>query len=371
MKTGKLNYNVTVPSFAKAKELNLMHWQSLVFYSYLYGHTKKKKTNGLWINIPSTIFQKLYGKHYRTHIKALLRCKWIEENPSYKNDENGFTKSFRLSDKTYDKKHRKFSVRLQKRIYEKFVKTSKDKSDLSTEYTRLLKQRHDRLFIENARSAASKALKTRLDLKIANITIGDNKRAYSSIITYTKSARKDVIYGDRGRLVNVDVSGMVQQILNKNIKDERWNQWIRNDFATCLQKELRLKANRSTVKILFMVALSDGEQSENSLKVRRFLEKEFPTIMFYVEMLKENGSIQMVTQQMEADLIRSFIIENPNFDVLPAHDGLFCGEKDAEWVEAALEKFLKKQGMVGATKITYYNPKSRPLSIVEILAQLS
>ena len=120
-----------------------------------------------------------------------------------------------------------------------------------------------------------------------------------------------------------------------------------------------------------MVALSDGEQSENSLKVRRFLEKKFPTIMFYVEMLKENGSIQMVTQQMEADLIRSFIIENPNFDVLPAHDGLFCGEKDAEWVEAALEKFLKKQGMVGATKITYYNRKSRPMTIVEILSQLA
>jgi hypothetical protein len=368
MKTGKLNYSVTVPSFAKAKELKLMHWQSLVFYSYLYGHTKKKKTNGLWINIPSTIFQKLYGKHYRRHINSLLRCKWIEENPSYKNDENGFTKSFRLSNKTYDKKHRKFSVRLQKRIYEKFVKTSKDKSDLSTEYTRLLKQRHDRLFIENARSAASKALKTRLDLKIANITIGDNKRAYSSIITYTKSARKDVMYGDRGCLVNVDVSGMVQQILNKNIQNEKWNEWIRNDFATCLQKELRLKANRSTIKKQFMVALSDGEQSENSLKIRNYLTEEFPSIMFYVGMLKEKGTIQMVTQQMEADLIRSFITKHQHLNVLPAHDGLFCGEKDAEKVDAALERFLKEQGLIGATKITYYNPKSRPLTLIELLS---
>ena len=368
MKTGKLNYSVTVPSFAKAKELNLMHWQSLVFYSYLYGYTKKKKTNGLWINIPSKIFQKLYGKHYRTHINALLRCKWIEENSSYKNDKDGFTKSFRLSDKTYSQNHKKHSVRLQKRIYEKFVKTSKDKSDLSTEYTRLLKQRHDRLFIENARSAASKALKTRLDLKIANITIGDNKRAYSSIISYTKSARKDVIYGDRGRLVNVDVSGMVQQLLNRNIKDETWNDWIKNDFASCLQKKLRLKANRSTVKVQFMVAISEGEQSDTSLNIRRFLEKEFPTIMFYVGMLKENGTIQMVTQQMEADLIRSFIMKHQHLDVLPAHDGLFCGEKDAEWVDAALERFLKDRGLLGTTKITYYNPKSRPLTLIDLFS---
>lgn len=368
MKTGKFNYSVTVPSFAKAKELKLMHWQFLVFYSYLYKHTKKKKTNGMWINIPSTIFQKLYGKHYRKHLKALLRCKWIEENPSYKNDKNGFTKSFRLSDKTYSQKHKKHSVTLIKSVYEKFVKTSKDKSDLNTEYTRLLKKRHDALFISNARSAASKALKTRLDLKIANITVGENKRAYSTIISYKKTARRDVIYGDRGQLVNVDVSGMVQQILNQNIKNERWKDWIKNDFASCLQKELRLKANRSTVKVQFMVAISDGEQSETSLKIRRFLEKEFPTIMFYVEMLKEKGTIQMVTQQMEADIIRSFIMKHQHLNVLPAHDGLFCGEKDAEWVEAALERFLKDQGLVGSTKITYYNPKSRPLTLVELLS---
>lgn len=368
MKTGKFNYCVTVPSFAKAKELKLMHWQSLVFYSYLYGHTKKKETNGKWINIPSTIFQKLYGKHYRKHIKALLRCRWIEENSKYKNDKDGFTKSFRLSDKTYSQNHKKHSVRLQKRIYEKFVKTSKDKSDLSTEYTRLLKKRHDALFITNARSAASKALKTRLDLKIANITIGENKRAYSTIISYKKTARRDVIYGDRGMLVNVDVSGMVQQLLNRNIKDEKWNDWIKNDFASCLQKELRLKANRSTVKVQFMVAISDGEQSDTSLKIRRFLENEFPSIMFYVEMLKEKGTIQMVTQQMEADLIRSFIMKHQNLNVLPAHDGLFCGEKDAEWVEAALERFLIGQGLLGTTKINYYNPKSRPLTLIELLS---
>ena len=368
MKTGKLNYNVTVPSFAKAKELKLMHWQSLVFYSYLYGHTKKKKTNGLWINIPSTIFQKLYGKHYRRHINSLLRCKWIEENPSYKNDENGFTKSFRLSNKTYDKKHRKFSVRLQKRIYEKFVKTSKDKSDLGTEYTRLLKKRHDALFISSARSVASKALKTRLDLKIANITIGENRRAYSTIISYKKTPRKDVTYGDRGWLVNVDVSGMVQQLLNKKIQNPKWNEWIKNDFASCLQKAMRLKANRNTVKVLFMVAISDGEQSANSLRVRQFLNEEFPDIMYHLEGLKNFGTIQMVTQQMEADLIRSFIMKHQNLNVLPAHDGLFCGEKDAEWVEAALERFLKEQGLVGATKITYYNPKSRPLTLLELFS---
>ena len=365
---GKYNYSVTVPTFAKARELKLMHWQSLIFYSYLYGHTKKKKTNGLWINIPSTIFQKLYGKFYRKHLNDLLKRKWIEENSSYKNDKDGFTKSFRLSDQNYDKKHKKFSVLLQKRIYEKFVKTSKDKSDLSTEYTRLLKKRHDALFISNARSAASKALKTRLDLKIANITIGENRRAYSTIISYKKTPRKDVTYGDRGWLVNVDVSGMVQQLLNKKIQNPKWNEWIKNDFASCLQKAMRLKANRSTVKVLFMVAISDGEQSENSLKIRQLLKKDFPDIMDHVEGLKNFGTIQLVTQQMEANLIRSFILKNQQYNMIPAHDGLFCGEKDANCIEGALERFLKAEGMVGATKITYYNPKSRPLTLLEIFS---
>jgi hypothetical protein len=77
----------------------------------------------------------------------------------------------------------------------------------------------------------------------------------------------------------------------------------------------------------------------------------------------------MVTQQIEADLIRSFIMKHQNLDVLPAHDGLFCGEKDAEWVEAALERFLIGQGLLGTTKITYFNPKSRPLTLVEFLCQ--
>jgi hypothetical protein len=241
---------------------------------------------------------------------------------------------------------------------------------LSDEYIRLLKKRHDSLFISNARSVLSKQLQTKLNLKIANITIGENKRTYSTIISYKKTARKDVTYGDRGSLVNVDVSGMVQQLLNWKIKNERWNQWIRNDFTTCLQKELQLKANRSTIKILFMVALSDGDQSENSLKIRRFLTKEFPSIMFYVDMLKEEGTIQMTTQQMEAKLIRSFIMEHQNLNVLPAHDGLFCGEKDAEEVQAALERFLKAKGLLDATKITYYNPKSRPMTLQEIFSQI-
>ena len=366
MKLRNYNYCVTVPSFAKARELKGMSWHSLLFYSFLYGHTKIEETNGKWINIPSTLFQKLYGKHYRKHINALLQCQWIEENARYKNDKNGFTKSFRLSNKTYKNKHKKFSVSLQKRIYEKFVKTSKDKSDLSTEYTRLLKKRHDALSIVNAHSATSKALKTKLDLKIANITIGENKRAYSTIISYKKTARRDVIYGDRGMLVNVDVSGMVQQILNRKIKNEKWNEWIKNDFASCLQKELRLKANRSSVKKQFMIALSDGEQSANSLKIRNYLNEEFPDIMDHVEGLKNFGTIQMVTQQMEANLIRSFIMKHQKFNILPAHDGLFCGEKDVESVQCALAYFLEEKGMVSATKITYYNPQSRPLTFEEL-----
>jgi hypothetical protein len=372
MNSGKCNYSVTVPSFAKAKDLRGMHWQSLVFYSFLYGYTKKKQTNGKWINIPSKLFKKLYGKHYRWHVSTLLpnQLGWIEENPKYKNDTNGFTKSFRLSDRTYDKKHRKFPILLQKRIYEKFVKTSKDKSDLSTEYAQLLKSRHDTLFISKSRSVASKALKTRLDLKIANITLGENKRAYSTIISSRKTPRKDVMYGDRGWLVNVDVSGMVQQILNRKTKNEKWNDWINKDFASCLQKSLGLKANRNSVKKQFMIAISDGEQTENSSKILQFLKKEFPEIMDHVDGLKNFGTIQMVTQQVEADLIRSFIMKHQSLNVLPAHDGLFCGEMDAEWVQAALERFLHEQGMAGATKMTYYNPKSRPLTLEEILSQI-
>jgi hypothetical protein len=370
MNSGKCNYSVTVPSFAKAKELRGMHWQSLVFYSFLYKHTKNKQTNGKWINIPSKLFKKLYGKHYRLHINTLLskQMGWIEENPRYKNDKNGFTKSFRLSNKTYDKKHRKFPILLQKRIYEKFVKTSKDKSDLTTEYTQLLKSRHDTLFISKARSAASKALQTRLDLKIANITIGENKRVYSTIISSKKTPRKDVSYADRGWLVNVDVSGMVQQILNRKIKNDTWNDWIKKDFALCLQKALGLKTNRNAVKKQFMIAISDGEQTENSLRILKFLKMEFPDIMDHVDGLKNFGTIQMVTQKVEADLIRSFIMKHQSLSVLPAHDGLFCGEMDAEWVQSALERFLREQGLVGATKITYYNPKSRPLTLEEIFS---
>ena len=119
-----------------------------------------------------------------------------------------------------------------------------------------------------------------------------------------------------------------------------------------------------------MVALSDGDQSECSLKIRHFLIKEFPSIMFYVDMLKEEGTIQMTTQQMEAKRLRSFIMEHQNLNVLPAHDGLFCGEKDAEEVQAALERFLKAKGLLDATKITYYNPKSRPMTLQEIFSQI-
>jgi hypothetical protein len=370
MKSGKCNYSVTVPSFAKAKELRGIHWQSLVFYSFLFKYTKNKQTNGKWINISSKLFKKLYGKHYRLHIDTLLsdQLGWIEENPRYKNDKNGFTKSFRLSDKTYDKKHKKFPVLLQQRIYEKFVKTSKDKSDLSTEYTRLIKARHDTLFISKARSVASKALQTRLDLKIANITIGDNKRTYSTIISSRKTTRKDVSYDDRGWLVNVDVSGMVQQILNRRIKNDKWNDWIKKDFALCLQKALGLKTNRNAVKKQFMIAISDGEQSETSSIILHFLKREFPDIMDHVEDLKSLGTIQMVTQQVEAGLVRSFIMKHQSLNVLPAHDGLFCGEMDAEWVQSALERFLREQGLVGATKINHYNPQSRPLTLEEIFS---
>jgi hypothetical protein len=364
------NYTVDVPSFAAAKELHSMSWQSLVFYSYLLGYTIRKKTNGKWINIPSRIFQGLYGKQYRKHLDYLLQIKWIEENSKYKNAKNGFTKSFRISNQNYAKKHKKFTVLLQKRIYEKIYTNPNDKSDLSDEYTRLLKKRHDSLFISNARSVLSKQLKTKLDLKIANISIGEDKRAYSTIILYKKTARKDVTYGDRGSLVNVDVSAMIQQLLNWKIKDEKWDDWLRGDFASCLQKELKLKGNRDAVKRQFMTAISDGNKFATSLKILHFLKKEFPSIMHYVDILKEDTTIQMVTHKMEGKLIRSFIMEHQHLNVIPAHDGVFCGEMDAEAVQDALERFLKAKGLLGLTKITYYNPKSRPLTLEDIFSQI-
>ena len=92
--------------------------------------------------------------------------------------------------------------------------------------------------------------------------------------------------------------------------------------------------------------------------------------MHYVDILKEDTTIQMVTHQMEGKLIRSFIMENQHLNVIPAHDGVFCGEKDAETVQDALERFLKGKGLLGLTKITYYNSKSRPLTLEERLSQI-
>jgi hypothetical protein len=92
--------------------------------------------------------------------------------------------------------------------------------------------------------------------------------------------------------------------------------------------------------------------------------------MHYVDILKEDTTIQMVTHKMEGKLIRSFIMEHQHLNVIPAHDGVFCGEMDAETVQDALERFLKAKGLLGATKITYYNPRSRPLTLEEIFSQI-
>ena len=120
MKSGKINFTVQVPNTATSKMLKDMRWQSLVFYHFLRLETLKKKTHGMWISISSTDCQRKFTKNYRRHIDDLLKRKWIEENPRYKNARNGFSKSFRLGD-TYQYTHKNHSVPLLPRKWKLFA----------------------------------------------------------------------------------------------------------------------------------------------------------------------------------------------------------------------------------------------------------
>ena len=100
--------------------------------------------------------------------------------------------------------------------------------------------------------------------------------------------------------------------------------------------------------------------------------------MAYVDKLNEVDTVQLRTQQMEANLIRAFIMENKSLTVIPAHDGVFCGERVAWTVKAALEEFLQGRGLVGHTKIKCYSTKSeefiqqtqpkKPLTLIELFS---
>ena len=371
MREDKLYYQIEVPKSIKQKELKTMTWQSLMFYHLL---RKKRATQGVeynFINIPSSQLQDLYGKTYSKHIKALEDIGWIEVNNRYKNAKDGFTKSYRLGSKNfiYTQEHKKFPLPLIKSVWGRFAPHfSQDQSEVTDDYLQLIKQRHDTLFIPIVPlSIAGKLLKTKLDKKRACVRRKAHNRIYSTIINSPKKSRTDVVFGEQGKLVNVDVTGMIHQLLNRFIKDKKWNKWIEEDFPMKVIKSLRLYKNRNAMKKLIIKAYSKGSFQQPVPKIRSFLKQEFPEIMAYVDELNAIDTVQGETQAMEAELIRNFIMTHRGYEMIPAHDGVFCGEKDAHEVQSALRKFLKSKGLVGATKMTpevKYVPPPTPAEII-------
>lgn len=92
--------------------------------------------------------------------------------------------------------------------------------------------------------------------------------------------------------------------------------------------------------------------------------------MAYVDELNAMSTVQGETQAMEAELIRNFIMTHRGYEMIPAHDGVFCGEKDAHEIQSALRKFLKSKGLVGATKMTPEVKFVPPPTPAEILTRL-
>ena len=135
-------------------------------------------------------------------------------------------------------------------------------------------------------------------------------------------------------------------------------------------KSLRLYKNRNAMKKLIIKAYSKGSFQQPVPKIRQFLRQEFPEIMAYVDELNAIGTVQGETQAMEAELIRNFIMTHRGYEMIPAHDGVFCGEKDAHEIQSALRKFLKSKGLVGATKMTPEVKYVPPPTPAEILTRL-
>ena len=374
MSKDKLYYQIEVPKSIKQKELKTMTWQSLMFYHLL---RKKRATQGVeynFINIPSSQLQDLYGNTYSKHIKALEDIGWIEVNNRYKNAKDGFTKSYRLGSKNfiYTQEHKKFPLPLIKSVWDRFAPHfSLDQSEVTDDYLQLIKQRHDTLFIPIVPlSIAGKLLKTKLDKKRACVRRKAHNRIYSTIINSPKKSRADVVFGEQGKLVNVDVTGMIHQLLNRFIKDKKWNKWIEEDFPMKVIKSLRLYKNRNAMKKLIIKAYSKGSFQQPVPKIRQFLRQEFPEIMAYVDELNAMSTVQGETQAMEAELIRNFIMTHRGYEMIPAHDGVFCGEKDAHEIQSALRKFLKSKGLVGASKMTPEVKYIPPPTPTEILTRL-
>jgi hypothetical protein len=366
----KLDYIVKVPSFANKSILKQFTWQSLVFYSKLRYRSLNDTPAGFYMNYSSTYLQKQYGKNYRYHLDSLLERNWIEENSSYKNAKDGYSKSYRISDQNYPYKHKNYAVLVQKRIWNKLVKNKEEEFEGDSPYISLIKTRHDKLRIDHARTLKERKLKTQLDQKLSKIRIADNGRLYSTIINSDKEARNNVIFGDRGKMVNVDISSAMFQILNKDIKDEKLNKYIIDGLRDTLKKKLNLKGSDSKIQKSFMSAISKTPVSGNAEIIRSFLRKQFPSIMELVDKYNLFDSVQAVTQRLESSMIKGFIMSKMNLEMIPAHDGIFCGEEDVRIVQAELENFLQMRGMIGHTKVKPDDKKYQKLTIVDILNRL-
>jgi len=367
--TSKSYFQIRVPKSVKAKELNEMSWQSLLFYHFLRCHRRNQGSNERFINFQSTLLQKKYTNAYRRHIDDLIGRGWIEVNPRYKNDKDGFTKSYRISGERsfYAEKHKKFSVPLIRSVWKRFEGSFMDDlSDQSDEYLRLVKERHDTLYIPATPvSHEGKLLKTKLQHKRANVHYEANGRVSSTIIKSRKPTRKYVLFGDRGKLVNIDVSGMIHQILNSEIRSQKWNNWIEHDFPKEVGTRLRLRRNRKTIKRLIIKALGKGEFQYPVPQIRSLLRAEFPIIMAHVDHLNSDGTVQGKTQRIESQVIKEFITKYRGINMIPAHDGVFCGDLDAYETKVLLERFLKRKGMVG--KVNSDSQIAPPPTIVDLL----
>lgn len=365
-------FPLQVPKFAKASDLKPLGWQALAFYNRLRFFTKKRRTNGLWIGFSSKKLKQRYGKNYAVHIRKLAKSQWIEINPRYKNHQNGFTKSFRLSAKTFCCKHKNHLVLLSKKTWLKLSsKPATDTSDSHSDYLRLIKLRHDMLCIPSSpQSKAAKILKAKLECKMANVHRGENRRVYSTIIQSEKHARHYVVFGTMGRLTNVDVTAMAQQILNAGINDLRWEKWIKSGFAQYLCDALDLGINGEGTKKLFMRSISKNPTHSKALAINSYLRSEFPKIMERVDELNSSGTVQMATQRVEASLIEEFIQTHRHLTLIPAHDGVFCGESQAMETHECLESFLRKKGLLGNAKIKPDLPHLRPKTICDILEDI-
>jgi hypothetical protein len=364
---------VNVPSSAELKDLKSLSWQSLVFYSQLYLTTLKRQTNGRYINRSSKILKKKFGEHYAKHIRELVKRGWIEINSKYSNGSQAFSKSYRLSDTTFPQKHRSHTTFLGKRSWEKFFKTSKseDHSDTSSEYLKLIKERHDMLAVPYwPRSAAGIKLKSKLDRKIASLSRKSGGRAFSTIIQVNKTARKHVVFGKFGRLVNVDIRAAAPQILNIGINDSKWEQWIRDGFLKCFAEAVGIPPHKTTANKAFMAALSKKPKSERIQTIAHYLAQEFPEIMERVDGLNLLSTFQRETQWQESRLIAEFIESHKHLTVIPAHDGVFCGESEALEVRESLEVFLKRKGMVGLVNVSPDLPHLGRKTIVEVIDNL-